>query len=730
MPSSIQSDAQLRWNPARRNRNRLRYLVRERVKEEAELNVPSGVALGVSLGASSIIRDVKETDIKSKEDNTIDSDICSGDHSHYVGYDRLQEESLKPFLDAITHGKISFFSLQVFSSQSQIISKPFPTQLLLSVFGYKIQTLCYARFGREYTSSVFRYLKYINHITMMEYATLIGEYGVAKGLVSGGINPSDLLLNNRLRINRYKKEECDDFSHINDYSNEKIEVVASKVMKKLVVDFVPASLAVYIAKKFYELRLLSIDKQIVNNDSSNINVDNMIDRQECEICSIKGCLINFPPCNHIFCEICLWDDLVSKLDERTFGDVVQCPTCNDAISNEHYHGLDECDAPNITTNELMSMDPKSKREYSLNQFRILPKTSNELRNLLPRKRNMKKKIYSSWSNALKSMIGSSQDVRSDKFNRYVDCGAIHHCRACLEGGVDVNMTNEYNQTPLYIACWKNHVDIVRLLLDWGADTNIHANGLLSVTNVARENNNDEVLQVFNELLCKNNDVTRSIRDRMVGVVDKSEQQKQQLTTLIRDESHPGNGAFFIDHLLNEDTMKVIDELFNSTPVADTTEVKQKKIDNNIPCSLRHYFCDAEGYLCNLISSKVKTVLLAMSDKTAYRPSDVYVFPQMRFLNYNQPGGVLLPHIDLTKTDASTGQRSTHTFILYTRNCEAGGETAMLKKLSDPKDYHEIIEPAVCPRRSRLLVFPHACPHQGMKVISTPKILLRGEIILK
>ena len=31
-----------------------------------------------------------------------------------------------------------------------------------------------------------------------------------------------------------------------------------------------------------------------------------------------------------------------------------------------------------------------------------------------------------------------------------------------------------------------------------------------------------------------------------------------------------------------------------------------------------------------------------------------------------------------------------------------------------------------PRRGRLLVFPHACPHAGLAVVEAPKLLLRGE----
>mmetsp|Transcript_10614 Transcript_10614/g.11713 ORF Transcript_10614/g.11713 Transcript_10614/m.11713 type:complete len:123 (-) Transcript_10614:78-446(-) len=102
-----------------------------------------------------------------------------------------------------------------------------------------------------------------------------------------------------------------------------------------------------------------------------------------------------------------------------------------------------------------------------------------------------------------------------------------------------------------------------------------------------------------------------------------------------------------------------------------------------------------------------------------------------FLNYDQPGGELRPHVDLAKSDPITEMRSTHTFILYLRDCDDGGETALLKKLSEEgsEGYHQSIS-EISPKRGRILVFPHACPHQGMKVVSTPKILLRGEIRLE
>jgi Ankyrin repeats (many copies) len=44
------------------------------------------------------------------------------------------------------------------------------------------------------------------------------------------------------------------------------------------------------------------------------------------------------------------------------------------------------------------------------------------------------------------------------------------------------------------------------------------------------------------------------------------------------------------------------------------------------------------------------------------------------------------------------------------------------------DTGENVLSCIAPRRGRLLIFPHNCPHEGAQTISLPKILLRGEMI--
>ncbi len=109
---------------------------------------------------------------------------------------------------------------------------------------------------------------------------------------------------------------------------------------------------------------------------------------------------------------------------------------------------------------------------------------------------------------------------------------------------------------------------------------------------------------------------------------------------------------------------------------------------------------------------------------------------MRFLSYSRPGGYLPPHVDLSRT--SNGLRSTHTFILYLQDCVAGGETALLHSIppcpSDPGARcsmtncdESFVLALVTPKRGRLLLFPHDCPHEGRETVDVPKTLLRGEL---
>ena len=145
------------------------------------------------------------------------------------------------------------------------------------------------------------------------------------------------------------------------------------------------------------------------------------------------------------------------------------------------------------------------------------------------------------------------------------------------------------------------------------------------------------------------------------------------------------------------------------------------------------------------------------------PTVTQALPNMRFLNYSLAGSSSPPHVDLSRR-TKDGRRSTHTFLLYLTDCDRGGETRLLRCVNpmilkenetkstvevevalhsdiDKNVLHSTIDKSVLhpeidknllaciePRRGRLLIFPHNCPHEGAHTISLPKILLRGELI--
>ena len=94
---------------------------------------------------------------------------------------------------------------------------------------------------------------------------------------------------------------------------------------------------------------------------------------------------------------------------------------------------------------------------------------------------------------------------------------------------------------------------------------------------------------------------------------------------------------------------------------------------------------------------------------------------------------MAPHVDLSKKKPYacsdvTDMGTTHTFLLYLRDTEIGGATVLLRRVME--QYCDAdVRAAVRPRRNRLLLFPHPCPHAGEPVVAGhEKLLLRGELV--
>jgi hypothetical protein len=631
-----------RWGSSRaRERNKARYLIRNHVALECE--------------NSDIINPTQSNNQStlSKSSNT-------------------STETIQKLFKAVSDGNPSQFSLKLIASNFAAIQNSHSFEYL-SI--YKVTTLCTSRFGKEYAKAALYYREHKGNFTMIEYASIIGEYGIVSSLIAGGINPlpTESILQGSL---------------------ERRNQVSKLVLKKFMASMVPRTLSVYIIKSIFVMKMWTFYH------------GSAFESKHCPICHEYCALISFQgDCNHSCCELCHWEVTVTELDERTDGDVMKCPVCSLSAVCTIPKRADSLECPYFLCN------------LSLERFNSLPANSQELRNI---KRPAKKKnlIHSTWNEALEASCGKSKDVRMDKFIRYVTTGAKHHCHACLRAGVLVNDVNEFNQSPLFISVWLNHYHIVQLLLKWGADPNLKSNGNISALNVAKVQGHHDTVSL---LLQFGADLeSESLTERLVRFLKhdiESAQINPIVTTLIHPSSpHPGAGSCYIDDCLTEECLDFFIELHQEIPIADDCQIKKKK---SRICSLRHNFCDSENTICHILEACIKKSL----NKHAV------VFPHMKFLNYDKPGSILPPHIDLTKVDIVTQNRSTHTLILYLYDCKEGGETALLEELSPdgPYAYHKVIA-NVCPRKGRLLLFPHACPHEGKEVISTPKLLLRGEVM--
>lgn len=653
-----------------RDRNRARFLIRSFVAAECTEDSHGGsrtTSSALLLDPSPHSVTVAPSASEKKNDETAN------------GNDGIIKELFK----AVGNGNTSYFSLKLIAENYHTIVSP---QSYEYTSKHKVTTLCRSRFGEEYLDAALFYRENKGHFTMMEYASIIGEYGIVGSLISGGIHPlpvESLLFG----------------------SLERREQVSKLVLKNLIASMVPKTLAIYVIQSLFVMKMWSF-----YSNRSEVPLENKV----CPICKDLSPLISFKgDCHHSCCELCHWEVTVTQLNGRHDGDVVQCPVCSS------YHS----DSPSDPTSDDNDQpDPIQRCQISLEKFNALPENGREFRKIQrpPKKKNV---IHSSWNAALEGSCGKSKDVRKDKFMKYVNAGAVHHCRACLRAGVHINDSNEYNQTALYIATWRNHFKIVQLLLEWGADPNLAANGNLSVINVARAHGFYDIVELLREYGASDECSSLSSRINNLSKTSIDVVQKQKLPSVIAliqpSVDHPGAGSYYIDDAVSEDFLKFLVELHLDTPVADDCDIKKKK--KSRVCSLRHNFCDSEGAICNVLATCIESSL---------HKSASIVFPAMRFLHYDTPGSVLPPHVDLTKIDALTQKRSTHTFILYLHDCEHGGETALLQELSPdgPLAKHEVIA-QVKPRRGRLLLFPHACPHEGKEVVSVPKLLLRGEVLI-
>ena len=270
---------------------------------------------------------------------------------------------------------------------------------------------------------------------------------------------------------------------------------------------------------------------------------------------------------------------------------------------------------------------------------------------------------------------------------------------------------------------------------------------------------------------------------------KTSPQSPRVRVLVDPSSnHPGaRGSFYVDGAVPESILRRLERVGAAAAKerdADAAAVavgRLKDLRSDAAnrtradtCADRAHFCDVEGW--------ARRAIVAAARAGGMRANGAH--PQMRVLRYDAPGGIMAPHVDLSKLvhpqdvawtkaeqeekrrdggdvrmsvasqdrdedgdedgdgddaevldedDAEVGSEvgSTHTFILYLVTCASGGETALLADARVPSGAEGAAGAEaladVQPVRGRLLVFPHDCPHAGRPVADAPKVVVRGEL---
>mmetsp|Transcript_24384 Transcript_24384/g.59706 ORF Transcript_24384/g.59706 Transcript_24384/m.59706 type:complete len:670 (-) Transcript_24384:2688-4697(-) len=599
-----------------------------------------------------------------------------------------EHELLSNVLVYIRKGDRSKLSLTLIDRHFDILSCRIPMKILQPHLPHTLQ-LCTAWFGKEYSNTLESYIGSLESFTFMEYAVWMGKVDVVGSLLIGGVNPCVRSVYSAA-TDRATEKKWD----------EEMWRTGSKVLVRF-FDAFPLPLSSYIVKRVVEMRL-EVYKGNHFGDSKVCPLSGRLAPQ--------GVLLQFEPDGDIFSEPSFWDHLLSHVDSRGSNEDVVTNPCRDSPVNQ-----------DVTIVETTELSPAQKRLESLQRFNSLPVNGRELKS---RSKNKKKKVAvaKSWFNAILPSLGSSQDVRRDKFFTYVDRNAIQYIKACIDSGVDLEWTNEYGQTALYICIWKGYMDMAKILVDCGASLSAVANGGSSVLSLLDDTKEDfGKLGLHLEKSQRQCDNNQMIKENF-SCADDPGSDPQPATILIpKESSHPGAGSFTVDGAFSLSQVELLLELCESLPI----DLDQKK--KGTPCSDRSYYCDAEGYIRQVLEGVISNALSASHSLDQHSSTKVVVFPYMRFLMYKEKGTILAPHVDLCRVDHASGRRSTHTFIAYLTDNDDSGETTLLGDVSG--EGRSKIMARVVPRQGRLLVFPHVCPHEGNEVDQVPKIILRGEVML-
>jgi len=294
-------------------------------------------------------------------------------------------------------------------------------------------------------------------------------------------------------------------------------------------------------------------------------------------------------------------------------------------------------------------------------------------------------------------------------------GDLAGVEVALDGGAQIDFADKYGQTALFLAAREGHTGVVEALRARGANVDRPANGGSTPFDAAMARGHAAVVTALREAGARQGAL--GSRGRKAGT-SPAVWPKASIRVLIpQSAAHAGAGTLVVDGAFDEAFLEDLEALWRRLPVA----AKEKASPTE-----RAYFSDAEGWVVRELDRVLAEAGLPVAGSA---------LPQMRFLWYPEPGGRLPAHVDLPRTSA--GARTTCSFLLYLADCCEGGETLLLEGLDGDAALvagggvaagERGTMAAVSPRRGRLLLMPHACPHSAAATVSVPKVLLRGDVL--
>jgi len=705
------------WKTAReKDRRKARYLVRQRVLADPTTDLVEKENEGDGLPLA-----LKTRQLEGENEASMTN--CAS---------MTEEESakLQHILDAIAKGDRSCFSVSLLAEEVDLLSGIISTEILLEHMNEERMLSCY---GEDYLRLVKKYLQSFTALPLMEYSVLQGRYYVLSAMLLGGVSPCSRAIKKRQNGHgeSIPNQKTCEIQRMN--AEQDLRKISKQLMRRFFHSF-PLLLSSYIVKRVVDMRLQSF---VLESSMSEPNHQQFT----CAVCQ-QTLPIHFrlifsdgpmgkssPSCCHAFCELCFWNDILQHIDSRLEDDdVVQCPCCHHSAGDKT-KSKELCPAASLNRRDTAIHSPRERCQDSRQKFESLPTDPKTLKKSKYKRKKVPESlaICSSWKNAVVPSLGLCQSVRQEKLFSYMEKGALPYVKGCLDEGADVNVVNEYGHTPLYLATWGGNQALVELLLSYGANPWTEANGGLTLDGLCRSRGDVHILEAIERVRKEHWGDTENERNKEdvppINSIAGADQSNVQ-TLIDPSKDHPGAGSYLITDCLSVTEVQSLVQLWGSLPIDQSSEKTAKKKGK---CADRAYFCDAEGWLRSLLKQRIVEAFRCHFDPV-FEESHALVLPHVRFLHYSQAGSALAPHIDLCRVDQETGERSSHSFLLYLSSCECGGETILLGDLTG-EGRHDMLA-RVKPQLGSLLLFPHACPHEGDVVEDVPKLLIRGEVVLQ